>query len=151
MLRSIVILGGLILVGAGSPAAAERVDSAACKGFELEKAALEKAGIAEDVAKGPEWAKTNLAPDRLRKVGRFIHLDEQLKFRCPDVIAAAAVRQMEEQARLRALAALERARLWEESMKKVVPPERKPKTKVAEIKKRARQKGIPPLPERKSR
>lgn len=151
MLRSIFILAVMASLAAGSAARADRVNITDCKGFEAEKVALDKTGIAEDVAKGPEWGKANLSPERLRNVGRYIFLEEQLTFRCPDVFATAAVRQMEEQARLKALAALERARLWEESMKKVVPPVKKPKTELARNVAVSGGEAIPPLPVRKSR
>ena len=94
--------------------------------------------------------KNNLSPERLRQVRRFIYLEEQLTFRCPDVIATAAVRQIEEQARLKALAAQERERLWKERMEKILLPEKRPQVKIARAKPIA-EGGIPPLPERKSR
>src|SRR5205814_1292367 len=34
------------------------------------------------MGKGPEWAKVNLAPEKLEQIRRLIELDEQLLFRC---------------------------------------------------------------------
>ena len=35
-----------------------------------------------NMAKGPEWAKANLADDKLQQIKRLIDLDGQLLFRC---------------------------------------------------------------------
>ncbi|MEQ8825784.1 MAG: hypothetical protein RIC14_15570 [Filomicrobium sp.] len=137
------------VLGAGH-AAAERISVDDCKQYATEREKLSKSDLPKDMEKGPQWAKANLSPDRIRLIGRYIYLEEQLEFRCPDLLAAAAVRQMEEQARLRALAKVERERKWLEKLKKVVPPVRKPKTKLARAKPSLKP-GIPPLPERKSR
>ena len=149
MLKSTAILAGVavFISGAFGSAQAAQTDVDTCKGFETEKVSLDKAGIAADLARGAEWGKGNLAPERLRQVKRFIFLEEQLTFRCPEVLAAAAVRQMEEQAKLKALAAVERDRLWKERMEKVVPPERNPQVRVARVVSIA-EGGVPPLPER---
>lgn len=127
-----------------------RVDEVACVAFGAEKAELDKTKIAEDIERGAEWGKANLSPERLKQISRYIVLDEKLTFRCPNVLAAAAVRQMEEQARLKAITALERERLWLERLAKITPPERKPETKVAKAGP-VPGEGVPPLPERKSR
>lgn len=134
---------------APAPAMAERISAQDCKAFEAEREKLEKSDLPKDVEKGPEWAKTNLKPERIKLIGRFIYLQEQLEFRCPEVLADAAVRQMEEQARLRALARVERERLWLENLKKIVPPERKPESKIARAK-NVDSGEFPPLPERKA-
>lgn len=147
-----IILAGIGLVGSAllSPVQAAASDVETCKSYEVEKAELSESGIQSDIEKGAEWGKTNLSPERLRQVRRFIYLEEQLTFRCPDVIATAAVRQIEEQARLKAMAAQERERLWKERMAKIVPPDRRPQIKIARARTIA-EGGIPPLPERKSR
>lgn len=152
MLRRVLALMGFVVACAAGVSAKEaaRIDEAACVDFGSEITALKKQGIEGDIERGAEWGKANLSPERLRQIERYIFLDEKLTFRCPNVLAAAAVRQMEEQARLKALAALERERLWLERMKKIPPPERRPQTKVAGVKSAARS-DVPPLPVRKSR
>jgi len=133
------------------PPGAQDVDAEAarCRGLETEKAALTAAGIPADMEKGPQWASANLPKERLQKIGRFIEIDEQLKFRCPDVFASAAVKAEE----ARALQAAKEAQAWaqrlEEAAKNPPPPERKPITAVARTK--ARDDGTPPLPERATR
>lgn len=153
MSKTRIVLGGIVLAAvAGSVDAgpAQRIDAAACKAFEAEKTELDKTEIAADIERGAEWGQQNLSPERLRQIARYIFLEEKLTFRCPNVLAAAAVRQMEEQARLKALADLERKRLWALRMKKIPPPARKPETKVARVK-LGGAPPVPPLPERKSR
>ncbi len=142
--------GGLVFAAGAGAKDPARINEATCVDFGTEISALEKLGIKEDIERGAEWGKANLAPERLKQVARYIFLEERLTFRCPEVLAAAAVRQMEEQARLKALAAVERERLWLERMKKIPAPGRKPETKVARAK-TAVAVGVPPLPERKSR
>lgn len=153
MLRSRLALAGIVWVACASWVLAsgqKRVDEADCVDFGAEKAELDKTGIAEDLEKGADWGKDNLSPQRLKQIERYLYIDERLTFRCPNVLAAAAVRQMEEQARLKALAALERERLWLERMKKIPSPERKPETLIARAK-GPEAHAVPPLPERKSR
>ncbi len=152
MRKFAAICVGIGLLGSSlfAPAQAVQSDVENCKKYEVEKAALSKTGIQVDIEQGAEWGKNNLSPERLRQVRRFIYLEEQLTFRCPDVIATAAVRQIEEQARLKALAAQERERLWKERMEKIVLPDKRPQVKIARAKPIA-EGGIPPLPERKSR
>lgn len=67
--------------GAGGASAA-RLDKEACDALRTEEAGLEAAGIKGDMQQGPEWAKTNLAPERLQQVARWIEIEEQLSFRC---------------------------------------------------------------------
>ena len=158
MLRTGLALIGIALVACTWTATfsgllakdAERIDEAACVAFGTEITALGKSGIPADIERGAEWGKANLTPERLRQIARYIFLEERLTFRCPNVLAAGAVRQMEEQARLKALAAVERERLWLERMKKIPPPVRRPETKIARAKTPS-DIGVPPLPVRKSR
>lgn len=140
--------GAADALGAGQ--AAGRITVEHCKAFEAEKAQLDATGMAEDVERGPEWGQANLSKERLASVRRYIFLEEHLTFLCPDLVMAAAVRKLEEQARLQAAAALERQRMWDERMKAIPPPERGPVTKVARAPPTGAD-GVPPLPERKSR
>jgi hypothetical protein len=119
-----------------------------CRAFEAERASLAAAGIPADMAQGPEWASANLSPDRLQQIKRFIHVEEQLKFHCPEVFATAAVKAEEERARQQA----HEAKLWAEklaqSAKNPLLPEPKP-TELARAKPRSG--NDPPLPERATR
>ncbi|MGQ0457572.1 MAG: hypothetical protein ACT4OU_10975 [Hyphomicrobium sp.] len=61
-----------------------RLDDATCQEMRLEKVKFIETGILADIARGPEWAKTNLSPEKLREIELFIMLDEQLMFGCRD-------------------------------------------------------------------
>lgn len=69
-------------VGGAGLAAAAQLDKEACNALRSEEAVLVTSGIKSDMDKGPEWGKTNLTPERLQQVARFIELEEQLSFRC---------------------------------------------------------------------
>lgn len=61
---------------------AEQLDAATCGQLKGELVRMEQDGARGNMAKGPEWAKANLPPDKLDQVRRLIELDEQLLFRC---------------------------------------------------------------------
>lgn len=54
-----------------------------CARAKSEQASLAAGGAAEDMARGPEWARANLSPDRLKRVARWIELEELILFQCP--------------------------------------------------------------------
>ena len=81
--HALAALGAILASSlAGGVAAAAQLDKAACEVLKTEQATLVTAGTKTDMDKGPEWAKANLAPDRLQQVARYIELEEQLSFRC---------------------------------------------------------------------
>lgn len=123
-----------------------------CKGFETERATLFSAGVPADLERGPEWARVNLPATRIQQILRYIHLDEQVRFRCADVFATAAVREAEEAARIAAAKALAAQKAWEarqaEILRNIPPPDRKPR-RTASKQPKPRFSGVtPPLPER---
>ena len=69
------------VVGAAS-VGAEPLGKEACEALVAEQQVLIAAGIKADFAMGAEWGKANLQGDRLKQVGRYIDLEEQLSFRC---------------------------------------------------------------------
>jgi hypothetical protein len=78
--RLTVLLVGLI--AQGGIALAAPLDKDGCGKLKDEQGQLEKSGARDTLAKGPQWAKTNLAGDSLGEVRRLIEVDEQLLFRC---------------------------------------------------------------------
>ncbi len=66
----------------GRAAVADQLGKDACDALRTEQAGMVTAGIKTDMDKGPEWAKANMAPERLQQVARYIELEEQLSFRC---------------------------------------------------------------------
>jgi hypothetical protein len=73
---------GAILVSNPAVRAAP-LDEQACAQLKDEQAQLVKAGTKADLDRGADWAKTNLPPDRLRQIERYITVEEQILFRCP--------------------------------------------------------------------
>jgi len=71
-------------VVAFAQARAAPLDADTCAKLRSEHSQLELAGVEKDLEKGPEWAKANLAADKLDRIRRFIELEEQLLFRCRD-------------------------------------------------------------------
>ncbi len=138
-------------------AAAGPPDLEACRGLEAEKAQLAASGVPVDMTKGPEWAKANLPADRIQKILRYIFVDEQVRFRCVEVFAAAAVLKEEMEARRIAKEALEARLAWEarqaEMLKNIPHPERNPEPRtLTATKSTAKSRaGVPPLPERMTR
>ena len=64
-------------------AAAARLDKDACEALKSEQARLIEGGTKADMERGPDWAKANLAPDRLKRIERLLEVEEGLAFRCP--------------------------------------------------------------------
>jgi len=78
------ILAVSALICCSSAAAlAAKLDEVACDGLKAERARLATEALKSDMAKGPEWAKTNLSKDRLREIEQLIGLEEGIAFRCP--------------------------------------------------------------------
>ncbi len=73
----------LTLVGAGIvPATAAPLNGLACEQLQSRLDILRSEGAAADMARGPEWARANLPPDRLQRIGTLLDTEEQLNFRC---------------------------------------------------------------------
>jgi hypothetical protein len=58
------------------------LDKDGCANLKAEQGQLEQAGTRGNMAKGPQWAKTNLEPSKLEQIRRLLEVDEQLLFRC---------------------------------------------------------------------
>lgn len=76
--------GLALMLATASAAEAAKLEKAECEGLRVEQVTLGEAGINADLARGPEWAKANLGPERLKLIERFIELEEALAFRCPE-------------------------------------------------------------------
>jgi hypothetical protein len=78
----------VLLLAAAAFALAEAraapLDADTCAKLKGEHSQLELAGVEKDMEKGPEWAKANLAREKLDQIRRFIEVEEQLLFRCRD-------------------------------------------------------------------
>jgi hypothetical protein len=78
----LIALAALAALAALTQARAAPLDAETCAKLQGEQERLENAGVEKDMAKGPAWAKANLAPEKLNLVQRFIEIEEQLLFRC---------------------------------------------------------------------
>lgn len=79
-LRSAVLLA---LLAAGATGAwAAKLDKTACSDLSTELAGASAAGVKGEMERGPDWAKSNLPPERLASIQRMIEVQEQLEFRC---------------------------------------------------------------------
>ena len=72
------------------PASAVPLDPQTCIQLREERLNLVMDGARDNMARGPEWGRANLTPAQLKAVQRLIELDEQIGFRCPDVVATAS-------------------------------------------------------------
>ncbi len=73
-----------MFVPATALATEPKLDALTCTELRLEHLKSVELGLYADFQRGPEWAKANLLPERLRDLELFIQLDEQVKFGCRD-------------------------------------------------------------------
>lgn len=73
-----VAVAGLVI-----PAGASRLEKEACDQLKTEQTQLGPKKLRDALEKGPEWAKANLTSGELETMRRYIELEEQMLFRCP--------------------------------------------------------------------
>jgi hypothetical protein len=76
---SLSVTALLLQVGAAEAAS---LDKESCDKLKGEQSQLESTGARGNMVKGPEWAKANLAADKLEEIKRLIEVEELLLFRC---------------------------------------------------------------------
>ncbi len=81
MRRSVSLLAAALLLHAVT-AKATPLSKDGCAKLKVEQGELEHAGTRANMSKGPQWAKTNLEPDKLEQIRHLLEVDEQLQFRC---------------------------------------------------------------------
>lgn len=74
-------------------AAAVPLTKAACKALETERLGLVKQGVQKTMAKGPQWAQSNLDETQIARIKRYLSLEEQLRFRCAPGLVPGPKRQ----------------------------------------------------------
>jgi len=75
----------LVMFVAGSPAVrAWPLTDAQCAGLMAEFVALKTSGIDVDMAPGPDNARERLGPERMLEVKRYLDVDGDILFRCPN-------------------------------------------------------------------
>jgi len=80
---------GCFLPAANAHATKPKLDEDTCGQLRVEQTKFLKTGILSEMNKGPEWAKANLSPERMREIKRYIQLDEQVRFGCRDAKLSA--------------------------------------------------------------
>jgi hypothetical protein len=70
------------------PAVGAPLEPEACATLKSEHGDLVAGGAKSDMDRGPDWAKANLSPERLGKIERLIAVEEQLSFRCGNLLTA---------------------------------------------------------------
>lgn len=73
------VIALLLQIGA---VAAASLDKETCDKLKGEQSQLESTGARGNMVKGPDWAKANLAADKLGEIKRLIEVEELLLFRC---------------------------------------------------------------------
>jgi len=81
MRRVLAFCAAALLMPAGGAVAAS-LDKETCDKLKAELAQIETTDARVNMIKGPDWAKTNLGPDKLGEVKRLIEVEELLLFRC---------------------------------------------------------------------
>jgi hypothetical protein len=85
MIRAVrpVIVFGFSLGIFTAQAAAVPLAPEDCVRARSEQFILEGSGVPADMSRGAEWARANLDPERLKRIARWIELQEYILFRCP--------------------------------------------------------------------
>ncbi len=78
-----VPLAVMVMMGSLTTARADQLDKAACAALTSKIADFEKRGVVANKAKGPAWAKLNLAASDLDAIKQLIETEATVKFRCP--------------------------------------------------------------------
>jgi hypothetical protein len=82
MMRRALGLCALALLMAAGGAEAASLDKETCDKLKAEQVQLEGTDARVNMAKGPDWAKANLGPEKLGEIKRLIEVEELLLFRC---------------------------------------------------------------------
>lgn len=81
-------MAGLLAALPVTPGYAAPLEPEACSVLKTEFQGLVTDGTKADMERGPEWAKANLAPEKLSKIERLIAVEELLSFRCGEPVTA---------------------------------------------------------------
>jgi hypothetical protein len=63
-------------------ASADPFDKAACAKLEVEQKKLLTREVQEALAKGPDWVKVHLDPEKIERVRQYLVVEESVMFRC---------------------------------------------------------------------
>jgi len=85
--RAILVAAILVaaMAGASLPAFATNLDPAMCERLIADHGRLATDDIRTELAKGPDWAKSNLSVEQIQDIEQIFEIEEKLAFRCPSV------------------------------------------------------------------
>jgi hypothetical protein len=72
-----------MIAGPVAPVVATKLEKEDCDRLKAEQAQLGPKKLRDAMEKGPEWARSQLTPAEFEAMRRFIDLEEQFLFRCP--------------------------------------------------------------------
>ncbi len=72
-----------MVAGPVAPVVATKLEKEDCDRLKAEQAQLGPKKLRDAMEKGPEWARSQLTPAEFEAMRRFIDLEEQMLFRCP--------------------------------------------------------------------
>jgi hypothetical protein len=76
-------LAVLTVVAASGPmAVAEPLDKQRCAALQVERKKLLNADMQAALERGPDWVKKHLTDEAIGRVRHFLHVEEQIQFRC---------------------------------------------------------------------
>lgn len=78
-------IASVMLLALVAPALAVPLEQPQCVTLESEQKVLEAEGVEGVLAKGPEWAKANLAEADRNKLVHYLDVKELVLFRCPSL------------------------------------------------------------------
>jgi len=127
-----VLLGMSALAASQRDAATKPLSSEACVKLVNEHTELAKTGIEKVMDQGPENTGATLNKEQLARIERFLFIEGQIRFRCPEIQLPGLGVPEPSNAQAERLGKKKAAELEKESLKKpkgpVVPlPRRKPK------------------------
>jgi hypothetical protein len=96
--RCAITLAASLVSATAAFATQPKIDAETCAQLRLEESKFRQSGILNDMSKGPEWAKANLTPERLRAVEHYLTLGEQVEFGCRDAKLSADAEKASEAA-----------------------------------------------------
>lgn len=77
------LLTAAMIAGPVAPVVATKLEKEDCDRLKAEQAQLGPKKLRDAMEKGPEWARSQLTPAEFEAMRRFIDLEEQMLFRCP--------------------------------------------------------------------
>jgi hypothetical protein len=79
---SLAVLTVVMASAWGPMAVAEPLDKEQCAKLQVERKSLLNADMEAALDRGPDWVKKHLTEEAIGRVRNFLHVEEQIQFRC---------------------------------------------------------------------